>query len=103
MSVLQSILLTLSFYTLCWCLMNLLSRTTQANHWYATFRDIAKILRASGGYVDAQQFSDEVQKLAWKVLEDDRSRTFYGRRWLKKYKRDQLFKEADRIANEVGK
>jgi hypothetical protein len=95
---LSSLLLSLSLYSLLACLASLLQRTIDANHWYATFRDIAKVLRTSHGYVNAQELADEVHKLAWKILEDDRSRTFHGRRWLKKYKTDKLLEEADRIA-----
>ena len=102
-NLISTLFLCLSCYALMACMHGLLERTQSANHWYATFRDIAKILRASGGQINAQEFADEVQKLAWKILEDDRSRTFWGRRWLKKYKRDKMLEEAGRIVNEVQK
>lgn len=103
MSVLQAVLFSLSIYTLMACLSNLIDRTLQANHWFVTFQDIAKTLREHHGYVDAGELADEVEEVAWKILEVDRKRTIWGRRWLKKYWRDKMLKRAQQIAEGTEK
>jgi hypothetical protein len=79
------------------CLQDLMSRTLTTHYWFSMFMGLVTSLR-TGGHVDPKELADVLEQISWKMIEDDRKRTFYGRRWLRTYKAERLHEEAERIA-----